>query len=122
MCKVGWKVGRRVGGISLTVILLLAVTGCARLERPIQAQAALAPEALQDAKTEASLIVKALPSYRDDGLAVFEGPEIKTVEDDLVMIQGEEEGPLLVDEVKLLQTDWESLVALDAILQRESLI
>ena len=115
----------QAGRISLAIILLLSETGCSRLEHPVQAQA-LAPEMVEDAKAEVADIVRALPSYREDGLAAFEQPEIKTVENDLAMIQGDgqdrEEGSLLVEEVKLLQADWEKLVALDGILQRENVV
>jgi hypothetical protein len=93
------------------------------LEHPVQARA-LAPETVEGAKAEVADVIKALPSYRDDGLAAFEQAEIKTVENDLAMIerdgQDKEEGSLPVEEVKLLQADWERLVALDGILQRES--
>ncbi len=107
------------------ILILLTITGYSRFAPPVQAQAP-GPDAVEDANTEFSLIVKALPSYRDDGLALFEQAEITTVEEDIAMIRQDEQGvnggPLLVNEVKLLKSDWESLVALDDILQRESLI
>jgi hypothetical protein len=115
----------QAGRVLLAIIFSLSETGCSRLEHPVQAQA-LAPELVESAKAEVADIVKTLPSYRQDGLAAFEQPEIKTVESDLAMIQGDgqdrEEGSLLVEEAKLLQADWEKLVALDSILQRENVV
>ncbi|HEV2275623.1 MAG TPA: hypothetical protein VGR96_15735 [Acidobacteriaceae bacterium] len=106
-------------------IALPAMLGCAGHAAPFPAPPmgmAMAPDAMEAGRRQVAEILQALPAYREDGLAVFEVREIKTIEDDLAMIRDEQQGQEFLKEVRLLESDWEVLVALDEVLQKEGVI
>jgi hypothetical protein len=101
---------------------VLSLAGSSLPDRPAARDAAIHQHQLSATRAQASAILKALPSYRQDRLSTFEGPEIAAVERDLVAVEDDDGDAGLRTQVQKLQTDWDSLVGLDEILQREHLI
>jgi hypothetical protein len=110
--------------VSVVTFNLILLAGCAHYARVIR-QPVETPEqiALDDARSTVHDIENALPSYvNDEGLARMEWREIDAVEDDIDVIEHERDTGQFYPEVDQLQTDWNTLVGLDRVLQMEHVI
>ena len=85
-------------------------------------KAPVPPDALERAKSSASAMVQAFPTYLADPISRYEQPELLNVSHDIAAMQDETDKALFVEDVDLLKQDWGALVALDNILQQESVI
>jgi hypothetical protein len=103
----------------LAHFLLLA--GCS-VHHVSVSRVAVAPDALNSAKSWAYTIVKAFPAYQADPISRYEQPEILNVERDIVSMQDETNDAKFIEDIDLLKKDWGILVALDNVMQRESVI
>ena len=81
-----------------------------------------APDALDSAKSWEFTIVQAFPAYQADPISMYEQPEILNVKRDIASIQDETNDALFIEDVDLLKKDWGILVALDKVMQQESVI
>jgi hypothetical protein len=103
---------------SLLMHLVLLV-GCAS---HAAVKAPVAPGALESAKSWAYAIAQAFPAYQQDPISNYEQPEILNVERDIASMRDETDDAIFIEEVALLKKDWGILVALDNVMQQESVI
>jgi hypothetical protein len=100
---------------------LLLLTSCAAA-RATPPKAAIAPEALDAARSIVTSAAAHIDAYVDDPLSAFEGPEIEAVKRDIAAMEDETEDAKFIEEAKALEQDWDALVGLDKVLQRECAI
>ncbi len=100
-------------------VYLLVLTGCSMR---VAVKAPVAPDVIESAKSWAYTITQAFPNYAVEPISRYEQPELLAVGRDLLMLQGETDQAIFVEEVDLLRKDWGILVALDNTLQQESVI
>lgn len=107
----------------LTILCLCGLAaGSLRTHTAARVRAAISSDQIGAAKAEAGAIRKTLPVYQRDPLSTFEVKEIQTVERDLAAVEGEDDSARLITCVETLQADWNLLVGLDGVLQKEHLI
>ena len=102
--------------------LVLLIGCCARCIKTVK-QPTVSKEqaATNDAASTVHDIEAALKSYiEDEGMARLERKEIATVQADLAVVHLETDEHKFTAEVDKLQVDWDALVALDELLQREN--
>jgi hypothetical protein len=99
---------------------LVLLAGCSAHVASVRTP--IPPDELASAKSWASTIAKAFPAYKADPISRYEQPEILNVERDIASMQDETDDALFIEEVALLKKDWGILVALDNVMQQESVI
>lgn len=83
---------------------------------------AIGSDQVDAANAQVGTIIRTLPAYGRDPLSAFEVKEIDNVQEDLAAVENEEDSATLLIRIKTLQADWELLVGLDGVLQKEHLI
>lgn len=109
--------------VFLTILCLCGLAASSlRIDQAARVRVTTSSDQIDAARAEAGVIRKTLPAYQRDPLAAFEVKEIQTVERDLAAVEGEDDSARLVTRVESLQADWNLLVGLDGVLQKEHLI
>src|ERR1700679_4380035 len=101
-------------------ILLLRCLGCAH-HRPVAVVAPVDDE-VSEGRDFVLAVAKKMPLWDADAISEYEQMEIATVKADIAMAEEEEEPGAFMEDVALLQHDWDALLALDEILKKESVI
>jgi hypothetical protein len=104
----------------LHCVLLLLCLGCAH-HRPVAVVAPVDDE-VSEGRDFVLAVAKKMPLWDADAISEYEQMEIATVKADIVMAQEAEDAGAFLEDVVLLQHDWDALLALDEILKKESLI
>lgn len=103
--------------IHVLVVLLL---GC-HVHRPLAP--AVAPDAeMAEAKQFAQAVAEKMPAWDADTIACYEAVEIAAVKADVMATLEEDDRYLLLEDAARLHDDWDTLLALDAMLKQYSLI
>jgi hypothetical protein len=111
--------GLRMSVLVHSVLLLLCL-GCAR-HRPVGFAAPVDDE-VSEGKDFVLAVAKKMPLWDADAISEYEQIEIATVKADIAIAEEEEEPGAFMEDVALLQHDWDALLALDEILKKESVI
>ena len=104
----------------LHCVLLLLCLGCAH-HQPV-AVAAPVDDEVSEGKDFVLAVAKKMPLWDADAISEYEQIEIATVKADIAMAEEEEKPGAFMEDVALLQHDWDALLALDEILKKESVI
>jgi hypothetical protein len=111
-------------GLRLSVLahgtLLLLCLGCTHY-RPVALVVPVDDE-VSEGKDFVMAVAKKMPLWDADAISQYEQVEIATVKADIVMAQEEGDAGAFLEDVTLLQHDWDALLALDEVLKKESLI
>jgi hypothetical protein len=102
------------------LFLILLVLGCAA-HRPVVAARALPDPEISEAKDFVVAIAGKMPMWDADAISKYERVEIAVVKADIAMAQQAHEEGAFLEYVSKLREDWDALVALDALLKKESL-
>jgi hypothetical protein len=100
--------------------LFLILQGCAA-HRPIPVEPMPDPE-MAEARDYVLAVADKMPLWDADDISRYERVEIATVKADIAMAQQQQERSSFLEYVARLSDDWDSLVALDERLKKESLI
>jgi hypothetical protein len=100
--------------------VLLLCLGCSA-HRPVTL-AVLVNDEVSQGKDFVLAVDAKMPLWDGDAIAKYERVEIATVKADIAMAQQEEDSSVFLEDVARLRHDWEALLALDAMLKKESLI
>src|SRR5665213_1020148 len=105
---------RSIAGLALSMLLPAGLLcGCSTHRLPVTSLLSGPSVAIAHPEHVAELlqdIAAALPSYKEDGLARFEGPEIATVERDLKEFGPEGGDAVFPEDVTRIEGDWSRLV------------
>jgi hypothetical protein len=100
--------------------VLLLCLGCS-VHRPVSL-AALVDNEVSENRDFMQAVDAKMPLWDADAIAKYEQAEIATVKADIAVAQQETDSRVFLEDVTRLHRDWEALLALDALLKKESLI
>ena|ERR1700761_6851218 len=111
-------------GLRLSVlfhcVLLLLCLGCAQ-HHPVAVVVPVDDE-VSKGKDFVAAVANKMPLWDADAISEYEQIEIAMVKADIAMAREAEDTGAFLEDVALLEHDWEALVALDEILKKESVI
>jgi hypothetical protein len=100
-------------------VLLLLALGCAA-HLPVTAPHV--PDAeIAEARAFVAGVADKMPLWDADAISRYERVEIATVKADIAMAQQDQEEGRFLEDVSKLHQDWNTLLALDELLKKESL-
>lgn len=106
----------------ITLLPLFAVSGCSVGRPRLQVVGpVIHGDELNAAQDSAQFIMAHLHAYTGDELSRYETAEIAAVERDIRAARSETNTFLFIEEVRQMETDWDRLVGLDQMLEKERL-